>query len=63
MQLGRLSVAPAARLAAPTEADGGTLVTITATDDADGISPEDHAAGMASSLDNLATFLRGSSGQ
>ena len=35
----------------------GTLVRITATDVPDGISAEDHAAGLASSLANLATYL------
>lgn len=37
--------------------DGGTRVDITAADVPDGISAEDHAAGLASSLDNLATHL------
>ena len=37
--------------------DGGTLVRITATDVPDGISAEDHAAGLASSLENLASYL------
>ncbi len=32
----------------------GTLVTIEATDVPPGISPEDHAVGLASSLENLA---------
>ena len=36
---------------------GGTLVTIRADDVPDGISAEDHAAGLASSLANLATFV------
>lgn len=40
--------------------DGGTLVEITADDVSDGISAEDHAAGMASSLANLATHLESS---
>lgn len=37
--------------------DGGTLVEITAHDVPDGISAEDHAAGMASSLANLRQHL------
>ena len=37
--------------------DGGALVEITADDVPDGISAEDHAAGMASSLANLAEHL------
>jgi uncharacterized protein YndB with AHSA1/START domain len=37
--------------------DGGTLVEITADDVPDGISPEDHAAGMTSSLSHLAEHL------
>lgn len=37
--------------------DVGTLVTITADDVPDGISAEDHAAGLASSLANLARHL------
>ena len=36
---------------------GGTLVEITAEDVPDGISAHDHAAGMASSLANLAKYL------
>jgi uncharacterized protein YndB with AHSA1/START domain len=36
---------------------GGTLVEIVARDVPDGISAEDHAAGLASSLDNLAAFV------
>jgi uncharacterized protein YndB with AHSA1/START domain len=39
--------------------DGGTRVDITADDVPDGISAEDHAAGMASSLVKLAEYLRG----
>jgi uncharacterized protein YndB with AHSA1/START domain len=35
----------------------GTLVEIVADDVPDGISAEDHVAGLASSLDNLATFV------
>lgn len=37
--------------------DGGSLVVITADDVPDGITPEDHAAGMASSLANLARYV------
>ncbi len=37
---------------------GGTRVGITAADVPDGISAEDHAAGLASSLANLAHHLR-----
>jgi uncharacterized protein YndB with AHSA1/START domain len=37
----------------------GTRVTITAEDVPDGISAEDHAAGLASSLENLARFVEG----
>ena len=37
--------------------DGGTHVEITAENVPDGISPADHAAGLASSLDNLARYL------
>jgi uncharacterized protein YndB with AHSA1/START domain len=37
--------------------DGGTLVEITADDVPDGISAEEHAAGLASSLENLARHL------
>jgi len=36
--------------------DDGTLVTIECSDVPPGISPEDHASGIASTLDNLATF-------
>ena len=38
--------------------DDATEVTIRADDVPAGISPEDHAAGLASSLANLADFLR-----
>lgn len=38
-------------------ADGATLVEITAEGVPDGISVEDHAAGLNSSLANLAEFL------
>jgi uncharacterized protein YndB with AHSA1/START domain len=37
--------------------DAGTRVEITATDVPDGISAEDHAAGLASSLANLARYV------
>ena len=37
--------------------DGGTRVEITADDVPDGISAEDHAQGLASSLANLAAYL------
>ena len=37
--------------------DGGTLVTITASDVPVGISAEDHATGLASSLANLARYV------
>jgi hypothetical protein len=40
-----------------TTVDGGTRVDITADDVPDGISAEDHAAGLASSLANLADHL------
>lgn len=36
---------------------GGTLVEIVADDVPDGISAEDHAIGLASSLENLAAFV------
>lgn len=39
----------------PTEA--GTLVEITAADVPDGISADDHTAGLTSSLENLARHL------
>lgn len=39
--------------------DGGTRVDITAVDVPDGISPEDHAAGLTSSLANPAAYLQG----
>ena len=38
------------------EVDCGTRVEITAVGVPDGISAEDHATGLASSLDNLATY-------
>jgi len=38
--------------------DGGTRVEITADDVPDGIAAADHAAGMASSLENLAGYLK-----
>jgi len=40
-----------------TAVDGGTRVDITADDVPDGISEEDHAAGLTSSLANLADYL------
>ena len=40
-----------------TAVDGGTRVDITADEVPDGISAEDHAAGLASSLTNLADHL------
>ena len=40
-----------------TAAGAGTRVDIVAEDVPDGISAEDHAAGLASSLKNLATYL------
>jgi uncharacterized protein YndB with AHSA1/START domain len=40
--------------------DGGTRVVITAADVPSGITPEDHAVGMQSSLANLARFLESS---
>jgi uncharacterized protein YndB with AHSA1/START domain len=40
-----------------TATDGGTRVDITAEDVPDGMSPEDHAAGLTSSLANLAAYL------
>ena len=40
-----------------TAVDGGTRVDITADDVPDGISAEDHANGLASSLANLAEYV------
>jgi uncharacterized protein YndB with AHSA1/START domain len=40
-----------------TPVDGGTRVDVTADDVPDGISAEDHAAGLTSSLQNLADHL------
>jgi uncharacterized protein YndB with AHSA1/START domain len=40
----------------------GTLVTIRAEDVPRGIRPDDHQAGMNSTLDNLASFLGGQPG-
>ena len=37
--------------------DGGTRVEITADDVPDGISADDHAAGLSSSLENLARYV------
>jgi uncharacterized protein YndB with AHSA1/START domain len=42
-----------------TTVDGGTRVDITAGDVPDGISAEDHATGLASSLANLAAYVEG----
>ena len=42
---------------AVTAVDAGTRVEIRADDVPDGISAEDHATGLASSLANLATYL------
>ena len=39
------------------EVDGGTRVEITADDVPDGISADDHATGLASSLENLDTYV------
>ena len=39
--------------------DGGTRVALRAENVPAGISPEDHAAGMASSLENLADYVEG----
>ncbi|HEX6345168.1 SRPBCC family protein [Umezawaea sp.] len=41
-----------------TAVEGGTRVDVRADDVPDGISAEDHAAGLASSLANLAAYLR-----
>lgn len=38
--------------------DDGTLVEFIADDVPDGISAEDHSAGMTSSLENLASYVR-----
>ena len=38
--------------------DHGTLVTVRAEDVPDGIRPEDHVAGLNSSLENLSRFLQ-----
>ena len=40
-------------------AEAGTRIEIRADDVPDGISAEDHAAGLASSLENLAAYLQG----
>jgi hypothetical protein len=37
--------------------DGGTRIEITADDVPDGVSADDHAAGLTSSLDNLAGYV------
>ena len=39
------------------EGDGGTYVTVEATDVPPGIDPDDHAVGLASSLSNLALLV------
>lgn len=39
------------------EARGGTEVEVTVDNAPDGISDEDHAAGIRSSLENLARFV------
>jgi len=44
-----------------TDVDAGTLVEFVADDVPAGISAEDHATGLASSLANLATHLQGDS--
>ncbi len=44
------------------EAGAGTHVEIRAENVPTGISPDDHAVGMASSLDNLAAFVEASDG-
>jgi uncharacterized protein YndB with AHSA1/START domain len=44
---------------AVSEEDGGTRVDMRADDVPPGISAEDHAAGMTSSLSNLAAYLAG----
>ena len=44
---------------AVTAVEGGTRVDITADDVPDGISAEDHATGLASSLGNLAAYVEG----
>ena len=40
-----------------TAVDAGTRVDIVAEDVPDGVSAEDHAAGLASSLTNLAAYV------
>lgn len=42
-----------------TAVDGGTRVDVTAGDVPDAVSAEDHAAGLASSLEKLAAYLGG----
>ena len=42
-----------------TDVDGGTRVDVTASDVPDVVSPEDHTAGLNSSLANLAGYLHG----
>ena len=41
------------------ETDGGTSVEVRAEDVPPGISPEDHARGLAASLSNLANYVAG----
>ena len=42
-----------------TEVDGGTRIDIIADDVPDGIAADDHTAGLASSLVNLAKYFEG----
>ncbi len=42
-----------------TDAEGGTLVEITADNVPDAVSAQDHAAGLMSSLENLANYVLG----
>jgi hypothetical protein len=37
--------------------DGGTRVDVTADDVPDGVFADDHASGLTSSLDNLASYV------
>ena len=46
-----------------TGVEGGSRVDITADDVPDGVSPEDHEAGLTSSLVNLARYVRSNSAQ
>jgi hypothetical protein len=45
------------RIPEVTAVDSGTLVGIRADDVPDGISAHDHATGLASSLENLASYV------